>query len=168
MNTPPNDPQKRFIVDVMLGKLARWLRVLGFDTQITAFEERGSLESFLIKGFIPVTRSEKWRNIEGLVFIRSNDSFEQLKELISGLALGPEHIRPFTRCSICNAELHSIPRSAAFSSVPDFVFQTATDFRQCLQCRKIYWPGSHKTRMLEKLQSLLGWKPNEVGGGEAG
>jgi len=87
-----------------------------------------------------------------------------LKELISGLGIGPEDIRPFTRCSICNAGLHPIPRDAAFSSVPDFVFETATDFRQCPECRKIYWPGSHKTHMLKKLKSLPGWKPNEVDG----
>jgi len=140
----------------MLGKLAKWLRLLGFDTQIAAFDERGHIDSFLSEAFIPITRTEKWRNIDGLVFIRSNDSFEQLKELISEVGLGPEDIRPFTRCSLCNAELLRIPRDAACSSVPDFVFETATDFRQCPQCQKIYWPGSHKTRMLEKLRSVLG------------
>ena len=99
---------------------------------------------------------------EGIVFIRSNDSFEQLTELISGLQLGLNHIRPFTRCSICNSELARIPRDAAFGSVPDFVFETAVSFRQCLECRKIYWPGSHKGRMLEKLHSLFGWRPDEL------
>jgi uncharacterized protein len=158
----PNDPEKRFIVDVMLGKLAKWLRVLGFDAKIAPLKERSRIESLMAQGFIPVTRSEKWRSIEGLVFIRGNDPFEQLKELISRLDIRQGDVRPFSRCSICNAELSRIPREAALGNVPDFVFETVTDFRQCLECRKIYWPGSHKGRMLDRLQSLLGWKPNEM------
>ena len=158
----PNDPQIIFIVDVMLGKLAKWLRVLGLDTRIEHFKDRRHIESFLAQHLIPVTRTEKWRNIGGLVFIRNNDSFEQLQELLSALNLRPNHIRPFTRCSICNSVLSPIQKSAAFGNVPDFVFETAPDFRQCPECRKIYWPGSHRDHMLQKLKSLSGWKPDEV------
>jgi uncharacterized protein len=161
MNTP-NDPQKHFVVDVMLGKLAKWLRFLGFRTRIAPLTERSHIESLTADGFIPVTRAQKFQNIEGLVFIRSNDSFEQLKELLSALNIGPKDIQPFTICSRCNSELQHIPRNAVFGSVPDFVFETAMDFRQCPECLNIYWQGSHKGRMLEKLRAVLGWKLNEA------
>jgi len=156
-----SDPQIRFVVDVMLGKLAKWLRVVGFDTRIAPLSDRNRILSFLADGSICVTRAEKWRDVQGVVFIRNNDSFEQLKELISLLDLGPNLVRPFTRCSLCNSELIRIPRDAVFGSVPDFVFETATSFRECPECRKIYWPGSHKDRMLEKLQAVFGWKPED-------
>ena len=155
----PNDPPKRFLVDIMLGKLARWLRILGFDTRIAPLRERSQIQSLLCQGMIPVTRTEKWRGIEGLVFIQNNDPFEQLKELISSLALRPDHLRPFTRCSGCNSELARIPKNEAFGGVPDFIYETVRDFRQCPRCRKVYWPGSHKDHMLEKLEEVLGWRP---------
>jgi uncharacterized protein len=158
----PNDPEKRFVVDVMLGKLAKWLRILGFHAQITPLKERLQIESLMTQGFIIVSRAEKWRGIDGLVFIRSNDPFEQLTELITGLDIKQSDLRPFSRCGVCNTALRRIPRVAAFGEVPDFVFETMTDFRQCPECRKIYWPGTHKGRMLERLHSLLGWKANEV------
>lgn len=149
--------QKRFAADVMLGKLAKWLRMLGFDTRVTLFRDRAQIESFLARARIPVTRRQTFQGVPGVLFLRQDRHFEQLRELICALHLERSDIRPFTRCSICNTELLSIPREDAFGRVPDFVFETAGDFRKCPECEKLYWPGSHKGRMLDKLESVVGW-----------
>ncbi|MHC1727724.1 MAG: Mut7-C RNAse domain-containing protein [Syntrophobacteraceae bacterium] len=149
------DPGKRFAVDVMLGKLAKWLRVLGFDASIRSLQERAQIESILSLGIIPVTRRDKWRGLEGVAFIRGDHHFEQLKELIAGLPLRREELLLFSRCGVCNVELLSITRDAAFGKVPDFVFETAVDFRKCPECERVYWPGTHKKRMIEKVESLF-------------
>src|SRR5208337_5259660 len=98
-------PGKRFAVDIMLGKLAKWLRALGFDARSMPLDERARIDSLVSEGYIPVTRREKFRHIEGVIFIRDDHQFEQLKELMSTLELGIDELRPFSRCSRCNAEL---------------------------------------------------------------
>lgn len=154
-------PQKRFVVDVMLGKLAKWLRVLGFDASTRQLRDRAQVESCLACGLIPVTRKESLRKIEGVVFIEKDKSLEQVKELVAGLRLGKADFRLFTRCNICNAELEVIRKEEAFGEVPDFIFETAADFRKCPKCGKVFWAGSHKGRMLEKLESIGEWDSQE-------
>src|SRR5208283_3335340 len=109
-------PGKRFAVDIMLGKLAKWLRALGFDARSMPLDERARIDSLVSEGYIPVTRREKFRHIEGVIFIRDDHQFEQLKELMSTLELGIDELRPFSRCGRCNAELVQIPREAAFGA----------------------------------------------------
>ncbi len=145
----------------MLGKLAKWLRTLGFDARSMPLDDRARIDSLLSGGFIPVTRREKLRDIEGVVFIRDNNQFEQLKELIAALNIMPEELRPFSRCSLCNAELIQMPKEAVFGAVPDYVFETVSDFRKCPDCARVYWPGSHRKRMMDKLKSATGWDLRE-------
>ncbi len=156
-------PGKRFAVDIMLGKLAKWLRALGFDARSMPLDERARIDSLVSEGYIPVTRREKFRHIEGVIFIRDDHQFEQLKELLSTLDVGIDELRPFSRCSRCNVELVQIPREAAFGAVPDYVFETVSDFRKCPECARVYWPGSHRKRMVEKLKSATGWDLREEG-----
>ena len=156
-------PGKRFAVDVMLGKLAKWLRALGFYARSMPLDERVRIDSLFSEGYIPVTRREKFRHIEGVIFIRDDHRFEQLKELISLLNVRIDELRPFSRCTRCNAELAQIPREAAFGAVPDYVFETVCDFRKCPECARMYWPGSHRKRMLDKLKSATGWDLREEG-----
>ncbi len=161
-------PGKRFAVDIMLGKLAKWLRVLGFDAPSMSLDDRIRVDSLLSEGTIPVTRREKFRDIEGVLFIRNDHQFEQLRELISSLSIGIDELRPFSRCSLCNAGLLQIPREAAFGAVPDYVLETASDFRRCPECARVYWPGSHRQKMFDKLESATGWDLRREGenGGE--
>ena len=161
-------PGKRFAVDIMLGKLAKWLRVLGFDARSMPLDDLARVESLLSEGIIPVTRREKLRDIEGVLFIRTDRQLEQLKELISVLSIGIDELRPFSRCSLCNADLLQIPRKAVFGAVPDYVLETASDFRKCPECARVYWPGSHRQKMFDKLESITGWDLRERGknGGE--
>ncbi len=155
------EPEKRFVVDVMLGKLARWLRVLGFDARTQHLQNRSQVESLVAGGLIPVTRKESLREVPGVVFIENDAGFEQVKELVSRLHISKREFRLFTRCNVCNAELDLIRREEAFGSVPDFVFETAADFRKCPKCGRVYWAGSHRGRMLDKLESLGEWDSRE-------
>ena len=144
------------------------LRVLGFDARTMLLANRAVIESLLCGGAIPVTRREKFRDIEGVVFIRSDHHFEQLMELISLVSISREEVRLFSRCILCNAGLDPIAREAVSGAVPDYVFETASDFRKCPECGRVYWPGSHRRRMIEQLESLTGWglKEGEKGGAE--
>lgn len=161
-------PERRFAVDIMLGKLAKWLRVLGFDARSLFLAGRAAIESLLLEGFIPVTRRERFRDMEGVIFIRSDHHLEQLLEIISLVSLGGEEVRLFSRCILCNVGLARIPGEAVFGAVPDYVFETVSDFRRCPECGRVYWPGSHRRRMIEQLESLTGWSlcKGEEGGAE--
>ncbi len=152
-----DEPGKRFAADIMLGRLARWLRVLGFDARSMVIANRFLIASLLFEGFIPVTRREKFRDREGVIFIRGNHHFEQLRELISLAALGREEVRLFSRCILCNAALEDVLAEVVFGVVPDHVFETVSDFRRCPQCARVYWPGSHRRKMVRQLETLTGW-----------
>jgi len=149
-------PGRRFAVDIMLGKLAKWLRLLGFDARSIPFQDHAQITSLVSEGFIPVTRREKFRGVEGVVFIHSDHQLEQLKELVPALSIGVDELRPFSRCSLCNAELLRIPRAAAFGTVPDYIFETASDFRKCPECARVYWPGSHREKIIDRLEYAVG------------
>ncbi len=149
-------PGKRFAVDIMLGKLAKWLRVLGFDARSIPLQDHAQITSLVSEGFIPVTRKEKFRRVDGVVFIHGDRQLEQLKELVSMLSIGIDELRPFSRCSLCNAELLRIPRKAAFGAVPDYIFETASDFRKCPECARVYWPGTHREKIMDRLESVVG------------
>lgn len=155
--TLPAYPGKRFAVDIMLGKLAKWLRALGFDAGLIPLPDPALIASAISEGLIPVTRREKLRFVEGVVFIHSDHQLEQLKELICELNISIEELHPFSRCSLCNAGLLQISRAAAFGAVPDYIFETASDFRQCSECARVYWPGSHRKKMINRLRSVIGW-----------
>jgi uncharacterized protein with PIN domain len=152
---------KCFAADTMLGRLAKWLRILGFDTRSMVLADPGVIESLISGGFIPVTRREKFQDFIGVVFIRSDHHFEQLMELISLVSITRDEVRLFARCTLCNAALMRVPVEAVFGAVPDYVFETATDFRRCPECGRVYWPGSHRRKMVGKLESLTGWSLSE-------
>jgi uncharacterized protein with PIN domain len=145
----------RFAVDIMLGKLAKWLRVLGFDASVEPLVDLQRIQALLRNKVIPVTRREIWLGREGVIFIRSDHHFEQVKELLRELNVSRDALRPFSRCVVCNTVLVPIPRELALGSVPDFTFETASDFRKCPGCGRVYWPGTHKDRMLAMLKSLV-------------
>jgi len=151
--------QKRFVVDSMLGKMAKWLRVLGFDTRYEHLQRQEQLEAYRAGGYLVITRNQRWCAQPGVMCVAASDSREQLREVISTLSVTPEEVRLLERCIICNEPLNHLQQDKVFGLVPDYVFETHTTFYQCPQCRRIYWPGSHPERMLKWLQDVLGWVP---------
>ena len=153
--------EKRFVVDTMLGKVAKWLRVLGFDARCERLLRREQIESHRNNGYLLITRNQRWCAQAGVLCLAANDPMEQLQEVVSRVSITPQDLTPLQRCIVCNRPLEPITREQAFGSVPDYVFETNTLFHQCGSCMKVYWPGSHPKRMLERLHRVLGW-PLEV------
>lgn len=145
-----------FAVDRNLGKLAKKLRLMGFDTLLEPFR---SCSVDFWKGVDPdcavLVRSLKLIKILKIrkpLLIVSNDPQEQLCQVIRAFGLYADLFRPFSRCSICNLCLKRVDKEKVFGRVPDYVLQTQHEFRQCPGCRRIYWPGTHRERALSHLK----------------
>ena len=86
---------------------------------------------------------------------QSNDTEEQLRQVIGELGIEMEDIRPFSRCLICNVANEDIEKDRIHGQVPDYVWENNTVFQSCPECKKIYWPGSHIERSLERIEALF-------------
>jgi uncharacterized protein with PIN domain len=147
-----------FAAEKTLGKLAKWLRILGFDTSYEpdfpnsiAWELADSRRIFLTR-----TRSRRDKtSSSNLIFIKSDHLFEQLKEVIQKLALEQKDTRPFSRCLQCNAAIEAVDKDSVRDAVPDYIWETHDTFRRCRTCRKIYWPGSHTKRTMDIIDGLF-------------
>ena len=188
--------EQKFLADPSLGRLSKWLRILGFDTVyfFNPLDEKLFFEKAKSEYRLILTRSGKIRtrlnkiNIEiaqqkegdlpslakrgnGLViqkqhsescvllinyyFITHNHIDGQLKELIGkGLIPQPKHL--FTRCAECNEILKEINREEVHGKIPDYIRETQESFRQCPNCKKIFWGGTHCKRMKERINRLYG------------
>ena len=149
--------EKRFVVDSMLGKVAKWLRILGFDTLYERLEQQEQIDSYRRQGFLLITRAQRWCAQASVFCPTANDPMEQLRQVISALSVTASEVRPLHRCIRCNRLLERISRAEAFDHVPDYVFETSDEFYWCASCRKVYWRGSHPKRMMERLERVLGW-----------
>lgn len=147
----------KFATDETLGKLNKWLRILGFDTcDIT----KGPVGPFpeTVKDRLFLTRTRKrYEQHRGrhCLFIQSNDPMEQLQEVVRALNLSINDIAPFSRCTLCNANIEPVPKDAIRNAVPEYVWSTHDRFYQCRGCQKIYWAGSHTARGLERIKGLF-------------
>ncbi len=148
-----------FVADDQLGKLARWLRILGFDTlYFRTIDDRELIRKAAGERRILLTRDTGIANDPGTadcVFIQSDNWIEQLKQLITQLKLkvGPKNL--FSRCLLCNSPLQPIPKADVKERVPPFVYQTQNEFVHCPSCEKIYWQGTHVSHVLDVLKPLF-------------
>lgn len=149
----------KFICDDMLGKLARWLKVLGFDTYFEIdIPDNKLLKIALLEERIILTRDSKIpkiRNSKNLVWIHSSDPLEQLKEVVQKLKLQIEPERFFTRCLECNGVLEKIEKEKVKDKVWPYVYKTQEDFVICPKCQRVYWEGTHVGRMKKKLREIV-------------
>ncbi len=148
-----------FAVEKTLGKLSKWLRILGFDTLYEQDFPNSFVFDLADSSRILLTRTHsvgKKKSSPNLIFITSDNPFEQLKEVIKTLALDERNIRPFSRCLRCNLSIETIDKDAVRNSVPDYIWETQNSFRCCPKCRKIYWAGSHIKRSMCLIKDLFG------------
>jgi hypothetical protein len=146
-----------FAVERTLGRLGKWLRLMGFDTLAELDYPQGEFMRHIGAERIFLTRRERLRDSPGrkTLFIRANDPAEQAVDLIRQAAIRVEDLRPFTRCILCNEKTEAVARSAVPRSVPDYVWNTQTHFSACPKCGRVYWRGSHTERALKKLGDLF-------------
>jgi uncharacterized protein with PIN domain len=150
---------QRFVADRMLGKLAKWLRVLGYDVVYLSKASEEEILEKLQEGRTLITRNRRARTWlkKGQIFIvKDNDPKTQLREVVKGLRLPQLDTAIFSRCLNCNRPLEAVHREAVREEVPDYVYQMQEEFHRCRGCGKVYWHGSHAVRMRQQLREILG------------
>jgi uncharacterized protein with PIN domain len=148
----------RFVVDVMLGKLAKWLKILGFDTEFSPRADDDDLLAVARRdGRTLLSRDRALlQRAKGLphLLIDSENWEDQIRQVLARFRLR-DAVRPHTRCLECNAALKPLTKDQAAKLVPAFVLQNADSFALCLSCGRIFWPGTHFDAMSSKLADLL-------------
>lgn len=147
-----------FTAEATLGRLAKWLRILGFDTLYTPDVLNKETVNDRRKNRILLTRTERIRDqdaLQPLVFIISNNPFEQLEEVVKELELVASDIKPFSRCIRCNTRIQQVDKDAVRGKVPDYIWETHDMFQACRQCRRIYWAGSHTRQSYEIIKRIF-------------
>jgi len=137
----------KFLLTAELGRLARWLRLLGYDTAY-ASREQDVMEIFIeamTEDRVIVARDRRFHGGRAVkvVRIQSDRVKEQLKEVFSALRLVPSRDLIFTRCLKCNRPLEEMAKSEAAGKVPAYVFETQKRFVTCSVCKQIFWAGTH-------------------------
>ncbi len=131
-----------FDVDNMLGRLAKWLRILGFDAEYPRSTSR--------PGRIFVTAKEV-AAFPTAIRVTTGAVEDQLSELFNQAGIDPNPELFFSRCLICNVPVEEISRDKTEGKVPEAVWQTTTHFNECPRCRRIYWEGTHGNRIKKRL-----------------
>lgn len=149
----------RFIADVMLGRLARWLRIAGHDVSYSndASDEelaRATREEERIL-LTRDTRLVQRRAVRRYLLVNSDHLPEQLAQVFHQYALHLDADRFFTRCSLCNTELVEVTREEVREEVPCYVYRTHERFGRCPVCERVYWEGTHRNRALRFIRGAL-------------
>jgi hypothetical protein len=149
----------QFFCDVMLGRLAKYLRILGFDT---LYSRSASVSTLVSKAFsdnrVILTRRTELvkRSVAApLLFIHSNEPEEQIRQVLQHLQIAPADTKPLSRCLACNSLLHNADRHQVEGRVPAYVFSTIERFSACPECRRVYWQGTHSANMLQRIANIL-------------
>ncbi|MGI0062054.1 MAG: Mut7-C RNAse domain-containing protein [Nitrosotalea sp.] len=147
-----------FIVDSMLGNLAKKLRVLGYDSKYFSSIEDDKLiliakneKRMIITKDEQLTRKAEKQEI-GFVLIRGSDESEQIMQINTKINLGPFVIDTNnSRCMVCNGNLQAVEKYRIIGKIPEGILEREKKFWMCDSCKKIYWEGTH----FEKLQEFV-------------
>jgi len=147
----------RFVLDGHLGRLAAYLRMLGFDTWYDRFADDPHLASVAsTEARVLLTRDVgllKRRAVQAGYCVRSQKPHEQLREVARRFALQP-HFTPFQRCMECNGQLDPVMKDEVAHLLPPHTRETKNEFSQCRDCGRVFWRGSHHARMLGWIEDL--------------
>jgi uncharacterized protein with PIN domain len=148
---------KKFFADSMLGKLALWMRVLGFDVAY----ERAIEDAELVKRALKERRTILTRDTllvlrrwvrDNHLFIESDHLTDQLSQVLSVYGMDPASF--LTRCLRCNIPLEEIGRDTVEKKVPAYVYKTQKRFLTCPGCARVYWAGTHRDEMLKEVARI--------------
>jgi len=147
----------KFILTKELGRLARWLRILGYDT---IYYDKDDKSRLIIIGLRDkraiLTRDSKVSRFTGVRMFRiiEDDVKKQLTQVVKELDLDVKEDKTFLRCVDCNELLVDINKNKVKDRVPPYVFKTQKEFKMCLVCNKIFWKGTHWQLVKEFLKCL--------------
>ena len=148
----------KFIVDLPMAGLAKWLRFCGFDAVVQRLSPYVPQElPPPIPGAYLLTRQQAFNRFHrhDLLVLSAPDPEGQLEEVIGRLKITRQHLILLSRCGQCNALLLPIPREEALGLVPEHVFHTQEQFHQCPRCRQVFWPGSHHQGIMARVLAKL-------------
>jgi uncharacterized protein with PIN domain len=148
----------KFAVDCMLGKLAKWLKILGFDTLFfSRIEDDKLLRVAEQDERVLLTRDtglyQRASHIQAL-FIESEDWRKQMDQVLDTFELRKK-TRPYSRCIECNQTLKKISKDKAKNLVTPFIYETAEGFALCPLCSRIFWKGTHQQDMEFTIEELM-------------
>ena len=148
----------KFIADAMLGRLARWLRILGYDVSYeSSISDNDLIARAIHERRIILTMDRKLTERESAknsLLIKSPSYKEQLKQVITHYNIDYKS-GIFTRCLVCNSLLVSIEKEKIKDRIPPYVYSTQDKFYICHQCKRVYWSGTHRIKILEMLDAIL-------------
>ena len=154
-----NPSEIRFAVDRMLGRLARMLRLLGYDTYYANDMTAAQLLALGRSGErVILTRGEtaqRFPHLDKVLSLKSEYPPQQLREVVERLGLDTRS-GLWTRCTLCNAPIEGVEKAGVEALVEAKIFQLYEDFYRCTGCGHVYWHGSHVDRILRNLEFVLG------------
>jgi len=149
----------RFVLDTHLGRLASYLRLLGFDALYANDAGDAELADLAAaEGRILLTRDRgllKRSQVTRGYCLRSTNSHAQLREVAQRFDLAAT-ARPFTRCLACNGNLEPVPAAEVRHLLPEHTRQTYDEFGRCTACGRVYWQGAHYARMRGLVEEIVG------------
>ncbi len=157
--------ETRFIIDTNVGKLSKWLRIMGYNASLfTGAEDSAMIKSALNENRVIVTKDSqimKRRLVTSgklkVILVEDDDPKMQIQQVVNLLNLN-YHFKPFSICLECNIELEKKEREDVKDFVPRHVFETHSDFMECPTCHRIYWKGTHWHAMNETLEKYMASK----------
>jgi hypothetical protein len=146
----------RFLADQMLGKLAKYLRFLGYDTFYTnkQISDKELIEIAKKEERVILTRDKIIaQNVPNSVYLKNDNLEEQFRELNKNIYI--TKIAILSRCSLCNSVLEKVNKEMVKKFVPEYIYVHNNDFYICNTCKKVYWYGSHTQRIIKEIDNLL-------------
>lgn len=152
----------KFIVDNNVGKLAKWLRIMGYDALLfTAKDDGEMIKIALSQDRVVLTKDtqvmKRWLVTSGrlkAILIEDDNPKVQLRQLVDVLNLDCQ-FRPFSLCLECNEKLVERGRDEVRDLVPPYVFKTQSQYMQCPLCHRVYWRGTHWQAMSKELEKFM-------------
>ena len=152
----------RFVADVMLGRLARWLRLLGYDVLYEHLADDVLIDLLRRQDRILLSRDRALVETVGderAYFVRNQRVDRQVAEVVRRFGLDTENFL-FTRCTLCNTLVVPVTLEEVKNKVPPYVASTQQEFWRCPGCGQVYWKGSHLGRAKQWLRKALGGEEN--------
>ncbi len=146
----------KFICDEMLGSMAKWLRIFGYDTKyVKNMKDEEIAKIAREEKRILLTRDKKLAaRFEKSIYLENNGLKNQLKRIIKELALKIDDKNLLTRCIICNEKIEKIDKEKVKGRVPEHVYESHEEFYICPKCQRIYWIGTHFKNMKKFIESI--------------
>ena len=147
----------KFILTKELGRLAKWLRILGFDAR---YFKEGNAGSLIIEALreerIILTRNHHLPKSSGvkIVVLEAEKIKDELSEALKALKIQPDSEMMFSRCILCNEKLVDIEKEKIKDRVPEYVYKTQEDFIACPKCKRIYWQGTHWGNVSKTIEEI--------------